>query len=185
MPTISFPLLYGLLILQHARRELLWLGADPSAEWIARQLTEACGWNEPPRYINRDRDGAYGGAFIRRVAAMGIPDRPISARSPWQNGYAERLINSIRRECLDHVVVFGERHLRHLLNSYQNSYNPSSQHPSVYVVEENRFGCLGRGPVGWRAPRRTRSTIACDAGPSMSARLKIHGPSASGWAASI
>src|SRR5580700_5722076 len=96
VPTISFRLLYGLLILQHARRELLWLGvtAQPSAEWIARQLTEACGWNEPPRYIIRDRDGAYGGAFIRRVAAMGIRDRPISARSPWQNGCAERLIGS-------------------------------------------------------------------------------------------
>jgi transposase InsO family protein len=133
VPTISFRLLYGLLILQHARRELLWLGvtAQPSAEWIARQLTEACGWNEPPRYIIRDRDGAYGGAFIRRVAAMGIRDRPISARSPWQNGCAERLIGSVRRECLDHVVVFGERHLRHLLNSYQNYYNEVRTHLSL------------------------------------------------------
>jgi transposase InsO family protein len=111
--------LYGLLVLRHSRRELLWLGvtAHPSAEWIARQLTEACGWNEPPRYIIRDRDGAYGDAFIRRITAMGIRDRPISARSLWQNGLAERLIGSIRRDCLDHVVVFNERHLRHLLNS--------------------------------------------------------------------
>jgi len=133
VPTISFRLLYGLLILRHARRELLWLGVTPhpSAEWIARQLTEACGWNEPPRYIIRDRDGAYGGAFIRRVAAMGIRDRPISARSPWQNGCAERLIGSIRRECLDHVVVFGERHLRHLLNSYQQYYNEVRTHLSL------------------------------------------------------
>jgi hypothetical protein len=97
VPTISFRLLYGLLILRHSRRELLWLGATehPSAEWIARQLTEACGWQTSPRYLIRDRDGAYGEAFIRRVAAMGIRDRPISARSPWQNGYAERLIGSI------------------------------------------------------------------------------------------
>jgi len=116
---------FGLLILRHARRKLLWLRVTwhPSAEWIARQLTEACGWNEPPRHIIRDREGAYGGAFIRRIAAMGIRDRPISARSPWQNGCAERLIGSIRWECLDHVVVFGERHLRHLLNSYQKYYN--------------------------------------------------------------
>ena len=130
VPTISFRLLYGLHILRHARRELLWLGVTPhpSAEWIARQLTEACGWNEPLRYIIRDRDGAYGGAFIRRVAAMGIRDRPISARSPWQNGCTERLIGSIRRECLDHVVVFGERHLRHLLNSYQKYYNGIRTH---------------------------------------------------------
>jgi hypothetical protein len=83
VPTISFRLLYGFLVLRHSRREILWLGvtAHPSAEWIARQLTEACGWSEPPQYITRDRDGAYGGAFIRRLGAMGIRDRPISARS--------------------------------------------------------------------------------------------------------
>jgi transposase InsO family protein len=117
VPTISFRLLYGLVILHHSRRELLWLGvtSHPDAEWIARQLTEACGWSKAPQYLVRDRDAAYGTAFIRRVGAMGIRDRPISARSPWQNGYAERLIGSIRRECLDHVVVFGEGHLRHLL----------------------------------------------------------------------
>jgi hypothetical protein len=84
--------------------------AHPSAEWIARQLTEACGWSEPPRYIIRDRDGAYGEAFIRRLTAMGIRDRPISARYPWQNGLAERLTGSIRRDCLDHVVIFSEQH---------------------------------------------------------------------------
>jgi hypothetical protein len=79
-------LLYGLLILRQSRRELLWLGvtAHPSAEWLARQLTEACGWDEPPRYLIRDRDGAYGAAFIRRIRAMAIRDRPVSARSSWQ-----------------------------------------------------------------------------------------------------
>jgi len=133
VPTISFRLLYGFLILRHARRELLWLGVTthPNAEWLARQLTEAWGWNEPPRYIIRDRDGAYGDAFLRRLGAMGIRDRPISARSPWQNGYAERLIGSIRRECLDHVVVFGERHLRHLLLAYQKYYNEVRTHLSL------------------------------------------------------
>ena len=90
VPTISFRLLYGFLVLRHSLRQLVWLGvtAHPSAEWIARQLTEACGWGEPPRYIIRDHDGAYGEAFIRRLRAMGIRDRPISARSPWQNGLA-------------------------------------------------------------------------------------------------
>ncbi len=114
-----------LVIVRHSRRKLLWLSvtAHQNAEWIARQLTEACGWNEAPRYLIRDRDGAYGETFIRRLEAMGIRDRPSSARSPWQNGHAERLIGSIRRDCLDHVVVFGERHLRHLLNSYQRYYN--------------------------------------------------------------
>jgi transposase InsO family protein len=133
VPTISFRLLYGLMILRHSRRELLWLAvtAHPNAEWIARQLTEACGWKEVPRYVVRDRDGAYGEAFIRRLRAMGIRDRPISARSPWQNGYAERLIGSIRRDCLDHVVVFGERHLRRLLISYQTYYNEVRTHLSL------------------------------------------------------
>src|SRR5580692_6062878 len=111
VPTISFRLLYGLLIMGHGRRQILWFGvtANPTAEWIANQVTEACGWEQAPRYLIRDRDGAYGEVFIRRLRSMGIRDRPTSPRSPWQNGYAERLIGSIRRECLDHVVVFGER----------------------------------------------------------------------------
>ena len=117
VPTISFRLLYGLLILQHGRRQILCLRvtAHPTAEWIARQITETYGWESAPRYIIRDRDAVYGDIFTRRLHAMGIRDRPTAARSPWQNGYAERLIGSIRRDCLDHVVVFGERHLRHLL----------------------------------------------------------------------
>ena len=110
--TISFRLLYGLLIVRHGRRQIVWFGvtANPTAEWIANQITEACGWEQAPQYLIRDRDGAYGEVFIRRLRSMGIHDRPTSPRSPWQNGYAERLIGSIRRECLDHVVVFSERH---------------------------------------------------------------------------
>jgi transposase InsO family protein len=133
VPTISFRLLYGLLILRHDRRRLLWLEAttQPTAEWIARQLTEACGWDEAPRYLVRDRDRSYGEVFVRRVRAMGIRDRPISPRSPWQNGYAERLIGSIRRECIDHVIVLGERHLRHLLRSYLDYYNGTRTHLSL------------------------------------------------------
>jgi transposase InsO family protein len=133
VPTISFRLLYGLLILQHRRRKILWLGvtAHPSAEWVARQLTEACGWENTPRYIIRDRDGVYGDVFIRRLRAMGIRDRPTAPRSPWQNGYSERLIGSIRRDCLDHVIVFGERHLRHVLRSYANYYNQARTHLSL------------------------------------------------------
>jgi transposase InsO family protein len=129
VPTISFRLLYGLLIVGHGRRQILWFGvtAHPTAEWIANQLTEACGWEQAPRYLIRDRDRAYGEVFIRRLRSMGIRDRPTSPRSPWQNGYAERLIGSIRRECLDHVVVFGERHLRHVLQSdIGGARNPSN-----------------------------------------------------------
>jgi transposase InsO family protein len=132
-PAISFRLLYGLLILQHDRRKILWLGvtAHPTAEWISRQLTEACGWKVAPRYIIRDRDALYGDVFIRRLRAMSIRDRPTAPRSPWQNGHCERAIGSIRRECLDHVVVFGERHLRHLLRSYATYYNEARTHLSV------------------------------------------------------
>jgi transposase InsO family protein len=133
VPTISFRVLYGLLILRHGRRHMLWLGvtANPTAEWIARQLTEACGWEPAPKYIVRDRDRVYGEVFTRRLRAMGIRDRPTAPRSPWQNGHTERLIGSIRRECLDHVVVFGERHLRHVLLSYMQYYNGVRTHLSL------------------------------------------------------
>ena len=130
VPTISFKLLYGLLILRHDRRRIVWLGVttSPTSEWIARQVREACGWEPVPDYLVRDRDRVYGEAFTRRIRAMGIRDRPTAPRSPWQNGYAERLIGSIRRECLDHVIVLGERHLRHVLGAYQQYYNGTRTH---------------------------------------------------------
>jgi transposase InsO family protein len=133
VPTISFRLLYGLLIMGHGRRQILWFGvtAHPTAEWIANQLTQACGWEQIPRYLVRDRDGAYGEIFMRRVRSIGIRDRPTSPRSPWQNAYAERLIGSIRRECTDHIVAFGERHLRHVLLSYMSYYNSTRTHLSL------------------------------------------------------
>ena len=133
VPTISFRLFYGLLIMGHGRRQILWFGVSshPSAEWIANQVTEACGWEQAPQYLIRDRDRAYGDIFIRKLRSMGIRDRPTSPRSPWQNGYAERLIGSIRRECLDHVVVFGERHLRYVLLSYMHYYNEVRTHLSL------------------------------------------------------
>src|SRR5258708_6226210 len=147
VPTISFRLLYGLLIMGHGRRQVIWFGVTthPTAGWIANQITEACGWEQLPRYLIRDRDGAYGEVFIRRLRSMGIRDQPTSPRFPWQNGYAERLIGSIRRECLDHVVVFGERHLRHVLLSYLKYYN------------EVRASILGEGRAGL-ARRRTGRT---------------------------
>jgi len=133
VPTISFRLLYGLLIMGHGRRHILWFGvtAHPTAEWIANQVTEACGWEQAPCYLIRDRDGAYGEVYIRRLRSIGIRDRPTSPRSPWQNAYAERLIGSIRRECVDHVIVFSERHLRHLLLCYMKYYNGTRTHLSL------------------------------------------------------
>jgi len=106
VPTISFRLLFGLLILRHDRREILWLGVTthPTAEWIAQQVTEAIGWGKPPNYLLRDRDQVYGDAFMSRIRAMGIRDRLTAARSPWQTGYRERAIGSIRRDFLDHMI---------------------------------------------------------------------------------
>ena len=130
IPTIGFKLLYGLVILRLGRRRLVWTNvtANPTAEWIARQITEAFPWDSAPRYLIRDRDTAYGVTVTRRLRAMGIRDRPIAPRSPWQNGHVERLIGSIRRECLDHVVVFGERHLRELLANYSAYHNEVRTH---------------------------------------------------------
>jgi transposase InsO family protein len=133
VPTLSFRLLYGLLILNHVRRQILSPGvtAHPTAEWVARQLTEACGWDGTPEYLVRDHDSVYGAIFTRRLRAMGTRDRPIAPRSPWQNGYVERPIGSLRRECFDHVIFFGERHLRHILLLYIDYYNRARTHLSL------------------------------------------------------
>ena len=132
VPTIGFRLLYGLVIITLQRRRLVWINvtANPTAEWVARQITEAFPWEQAPRYFIRDRDASYGHAVTRRLAAMGIRDRPTAPRSPWQNGHAERLIGSIRRECLDHVVVLGEAHLRRVLAIYADYYNELRTHRS-------------------------------------------------------
>jgi transposase InsO family protein len=128
VPTVDFRLLFVLVILRHQRRRLISLNvtANPTAEWIACQITDAFPWDEAPDYLIRDRDASYGHAVTKRVAAMGIRDHPTAARSPWQNGYAERLIGSIRRECLDHAVVFNEAHLRRILAAYA-SYTTRSE----------------------------------------------------------
>jgi transposase InsO family protein len=106
VPTIGFNLLYVLVIVRLVRRELVWINVTvhPTAEWIAQQITEAFPWNETPRYLIRDRDGIYGAAVTRRLRAMGIRDKPIAPGSPWQNCFAERLIGTIRRECVDHRI---------------------------------------------------------------------------------
>jgi transposase InsO family protein len=133
VPTVDFRFLFVLVILRHQRRRLISLNvtANPTAEWIACQITDAFPWDEAPDYLIRDRDASYGHAVTKRVAAMGIRDHPTAARSPWQNGYAERLIGSIRRECLDHAVVFNEAHLRRILATYASYYNAFRTHLSL------------------------------------------------------
>ena len=133
VPSIGFNLLYTLIIVRLDRRHLIWVNVttNPTADWIARQLSEAFPWNEAPQYVIRDRDCIYGTVVTRRLRAMGIRDKPIAAASPWQNGFAERLIGSIRRECVDHFVVWGETHLRRILRTYARYYNDIRTHWSL------------------------------------------------------
>ncbi len=132
-PTLGFDLLYGLVIVRLDRRDLVWVNVttNPTAEWIVRQITEAFPWNEAPHYLVRDRGRVYGAAVKRRLRAMGIRDKPTAPASPWQNGFAEPLIGSIRRECVDHIVVLGEAHLRRILRKYAAYYNESRTHRSL------------------------------------------------------
>jgi transposase InsO family protein len=160
VPTAFFGMLYGFVILSHDRRRLLGINvtAHPTAEWLAHQLTEAFPWNEAPRYLIRDRDAVYGHAFLKRVRAMGIRDRPIAARHPWQNGYAERVIGSIRRECLDHTIVFGEAHLRRILNGYASYYGFLNAtigygHKPLRTIGWSLLVILFGWPIIWAAKR--------------------------------
>ena len=122
-----------LVIVRLGRRNLVWINVttNPTAEWIARQITEAFPWNGAPHYIIRDRDCVYGTVVTRRMRTMGIRDKPTAPGSPWQNGFAERLIGSIRRECVDHFIVLSEAHLRRILQTYARYYNNIRTHRSL------------------------------------------------------
>ena len=133
VPTATFRILFVLVILSHDRRRILHFNvtAHPTAAWTARQLSEACGMDETPRYLLRDRDAIYGEAFHRQAAALRIKEVTTAPRSPWQNPYAERVIGSIRRECLDHVIILGELHLKRILTSYVAYYHDARTHLSL------------------------------------------------------
>src|ERR1700745_869733 len=151
VPTLAFERLFAFLVLSHGRRQLLWFEVTrhPTAEWLARQITEAFPLASAPTYLVRGNDRGYGHAFRARVRAMGIRDRPTSAGSPWQNPYVERLIGTVRRECLDGMLVFGEAHLRQILSSYAAYYNEVRTHLA-----------LGKdAPLG-RAVQRTGVVVA-------------------------
>ena len=130
VPTVDFRLLYCLVVLGHGRRKLVHYAvtAHPTAEWMARQILEAFPWDEAPSYLVRDRDAIYGAVVRRRLRGLGIRDRPITPRSPWQNGHVERLIGSIRRECLDHTIVLGGSHLHRIMKNYATYYNAARTH---------------------------------------------------------
>ncbi len=125
VPTVTYKVLFVLLILAHERRRVVHFNITehPTAQWTAQQVVEAFPWDEAPRYLLRDRDRIYGAAFRRRVHNIGIAEVVIAPRSPWQNPYVERLIGSIRRECLDHLLILQEQHLRRILTSYFGYYH--------------------------------------------------------------
>jgi hypothetical protein len=130
VPTATFRVLYVFLIFSNQRRQILHFNvtATPSAAWTGQQVIEAFPWETVPRFLLRDRDGIYGAEFARRVDSMGIEQVATSPRSPWQNPFVERVIGSIRRESLDHTIIFSEGHLRRVLNGYFEYYHGSRTH---------------------------------------------------------
>ena len=128
--TATFERLFALIVIGHGRRQWLWFAVTrhPTAEWLAQQIVEAFPWDSAPTYLVRDNDSSYGQTFKNRLKSMGIRDRPTAPRSPWQNAYVERLIGTLRRDCLDHVLILGEWHLRRVLKSYALYYNEARTH---------------------------------------------------------
>jgi transposase InsO family protein len=133
LPTATFRVLYVFVVLSLDRRRVLHFNvtANPSAQWTAQQVVEAFPFETAPRFLQRDRDGIYGQAFRERIKSLGIEERISAPRSPWQNPYVERLIGSIRRECLDHVIVLNEAHLKRILTAYFDYYHDSRTHLSL------------------------------------------------------
>ena len=131
--TATFRLLYALIVIRHDRRTIIHFDVteNPTQAWLARQMTEAFPWDTAPGYLLRDRDASYGLVFRDRVRVMGIKEVVTAPRSPWQNAYVERLIGSIRRECLDHIIIFNERHLREVLSRYFQYHHKSRTHLSL------------------------------------------------------
>lgn len=153
VPTLTFERLFACVVLAVGRRKICWIGVttNPIAQWLGQQITEAFPWDSVPKYLIRDNDRSYGEAFQRRLHAMGIRDRPTSPRSPWQDGYVERVIGSIRRECLDHVMVRDEGHLRRVLHAFSLYYSATRMHLS-----------LGKDSPNGRPIQRRGSIIATD-----------------------
>ena len=133
VPTAGFRVLYVFIVLSHNRRQVVHFNVTehPTAQWTAQQLVEAFPFDSAPRYLLRDRDAIYGEAVRRRIKSLGIEEVVTASRSPWQNPYCERVIGSIRRDCLDHVIVLNERHLRRILREYFSYYHTCRTHLSL------------------------------------------------------
>jgi transposase InsO family protein len=133
VPTVTLRVLYVFLVLRHDRRRVVDFNvtANPYAQWTAQQIVNAFPYEEGPRFLVRDRDSIYGDYFTERIESMGIEEVPIAPRSPWQNPLCERVIGSIRRECLNHVIVWNEAHLKRILTEYFAYYHHSRPHLSL------------------------------------------------------
>ena len=133
VPTIRFKLLFVLIVLAHSRRKVLYFNvtANPTAQWTAQQIVEAFPWDSAPKYLLRDRAAIYGEAFQRRIRRMGIEQVVSAPRSPWQNPFVERLIGTLRRDCLDHVIALNECHLRRIVAQYLVYYHDWRTHLSL------------------------------------------------------
>ena len=130
VPTATFRVLFVLVVLAHDRRRIVHFNVTehPTAEWTSQQMMEAFGDGKAPRFMIHDRDAVYGLTFRERVKALGIEEVVIVPHSPWQTPYVERVIGTLRRECIDHVVVFGEAHLRRIVRSYVGYYHGARTH---------------------------------------------------------
>ncbi len=151
IPTATFQLLYGFVVLEHGRRKIRHVGvtSHPTAEWTRQQLREAFPYDSAPIFLHRDRDGVYGKAVIDTIAAMGIEDVPSAPASPWQNPYCERVIGTLRKELLDNVIVLNEAHSRRLLREYIEYYNSSRTHLALAkdAPDERAVEFPSAGPV--------------------------------------
>jgi transposase InsO family protein len=151
VPTATFRVLFVFVVLSHDRRRVVHFGVTehPTEEWTMQQMREAFPWDQAPRYVLRDRDAIYGTDFLAMTRDMGMEEVLTTPRSPWQNPFAERLVGSIRRECLDHVIVWNERSLRRTLQNYFAYYQRSRTHlslgkdaPEARAVEPPEQGCV-------------------------------------------
>jgi putative transposase len=156
VPTVLFKVLFVFVVLAHDRRRVVHVNVTdaPTAQWTAQQLVEAFPWDTAPRYLLRDRDAVYGAVFSSRVQALGILEVKTAPRSPWQNPYVERLIGTLRRDCLDHVVVLNDTHLRRLLHAYFVYYHGTRTHlsldkdaPQPRPVERPNLGRIVETPL--------------------------------------
>jgi transposase InsO family protein len=133
VPAVAFRVLYCFVVLSHDRRRVIHFNVTehPSSQWTAQQIVEAFPYDDVPKYLLRDNDSIYGEAFRQRVKSLGIKEVRTAYRSPWQNPFVERLVGSVRRECLNHAIVLSERHLKRILREYFDYYNYSRAHMSL------------------------------------------------------